>query len=221
MTLTDVVISARSANAKTGPMPTISRPIELSCPSSCPMLPRALGGNGQCYQNGRGNGTVRKFARDFSVEEAAAKINGGKAKDARYIRDRVGGDIMTAGPLDPDAVPDLDYLASVQAVAELTELTAYGYSHAWAQLSPQDVPAGYVLNASTNTTAELRSAVDAGWPTTIASDDTDEIFDGAVIGGRRVITCPEQTGRAADCASCGLCAKGTDARAVTVRFRIH
>lgn len=213
--LTNVLVSAKSANSKTGPMPTISRPIAATCPTTCAFLPKPLGGNGKCYANGRINGTVTKLAAPtLSVDDAAAKINGGKAKGARYLRDRVVGDIMQ-GERDAQTV-DIAYLESVQEVATLTDLIAYGYTHAWTQTTPEQMPAGYVMNASTGTVEELEAAVRMGWATTIASDDVN---DGDVIGGRRVITCPEQTGRVKDCASCGLCAKPN--RAVTVRFLMH
>lgn len=212
--LTNVSISAKSANAKTGPMPTLRRPIAATCPTTCAFLPKTLGGNGKCYANGRINGTVSRLATDMTIDEAAAKINGGKAKGAKYLRDRVVGDIMQ-GERDAQTV-DIAYLEAVQEVATLTDLIAYGYTHAWAQTTPEAMPAGYVMNASTNTIEELEAAVRAGWATTIASDDVN---DGDVIGGRRVITCPEQTGKAPDCASCGLCAKPN--RAVTVRFLMH
>lgn len=221
-TLTDVVISAKSANGKTGPMPTISRPIETTCPTTCAFLPRALGGNGLCYANGRTNGTVKKFAADFTVDAAAAKINKGKAKNAKYIRDRVVGDIITPGTARDAATEtaDVDYLLSVAELGKATDLVPYGYTHAYDMLTvaelAQVAAAGYVLNASCNTREDIERAVALGMPTTIASDD---IVEGEIVAGRRVITCPEQTGRVLDCASCGLCAKPN--RAVTVRFVIH
>lgn len=218
MTLTNVVISAKSSNTKTGPMPTISRPIETTCPTTCAFLPKPLGGNGKCYANGRINGTVKKLATDLTVEAAAARINKGKAKGARYIRDRVVGDIMQ-GPRDAQTV-DLGYVNEVAALATATGLTAYGYTHAYDQLSSVDVLAiaatGYVMNASCNTVEDIERAVALGMPTTYAGDD---LIDGEMIAGRRIVTCPAQTRDDVTCASCGLCAKPN--RAATVRFLIH
>lgn len=216
--LTNVLVSAKSANGKTGPMPTISRPIAATCPTTCAFLPKPLGGNGKCYANGRINGTVAKLAADVTVSDAAAKINKGKAKDAKYLRDRVVGDIM-AGPREAQTV-DLGYVFAVADLAAETDLIAYGYTHAYDQLSQTDVLAiaatGYVMNASCDTVEGLERAVALGMPTTYAGDD---LVDGEVVAGRRVITCPEQTGRVPDCATCGLCAKPN--RAVTVRFLMH
>jgi hypothetical protein len=213
--LTSVVVSGRSANPKTGPIPTISRPIESTCPTTCPFLPRQLGGNGKCYANGRSNGSVRKFARDMTVSDVVAKIKKDRPlPGARYIRDRVVGDVAL-----PDGSPDLAYLADVAEVAATLGLTAYGYSHV-TTFTAEDVATvaatGYVLNASCNTRGDIERAVALGMPTTYAGDD---LADGEVIAGRRVLTCPEQTGRVPDCATCGLCAK--PGRAVTIRFRMH
>lgn len=217
--LTDVVISARSSNSKTGPMPTISRPIETTCPTTCPFLPKPLGGNGKCYANGRINGMVRKGARDMSVADAVVKINAGKARNARYLRDRVVGDVSVGGPTGDGSV-DVDYLTAVAEVARQTGLTAYGYTHAYAQFTPEQLRAvadsGYVLNGSANTREDVERIVALGMPATIASD---EVQDGEIIAGKRVVTCPEQTGRVASCAECGLCAKPN--RAAIVRFLLH
>ena len=212
--ITNAMISARSSNGKTGPMPTISRPIESTCPTTCPFLPKSLGGNGLCYANGRINGTVRKHAADFTVADAVAKIRKGMSKDAKYIRDRVVGDVAL-----PDGSPDMGYLTDVASVASELGLTAYGYTHVQAFSAEQIATvaaSGYVLNASCHTVADLEAAVALGMPTTYAGDD---LTDGTVIAGRRIMTCPEQTGRVKDCATCGLCAKPN--RAVTVRFLIH
>lgn len=213
--LTDVVISARSANEKTGPMPTISRPIEKTCPSTCPFLPKALGGNGKCYANGRINGTVRKLASDMSLDAAEEKIRAGMKRDGKYLRDRVVGDVAL-----PDGGVDVDYLLDVAELGRRLGLTAYGYTHAYDDFTPDQLLAvadsGYVLNASCNTVEDIERAVALGMPTTYAGDDLE---DGEIVAGRRIVTCPEQTGRVASCAECGLCAKPN--RAATVRFLIH
>lgn len=226
--LTDVSISPKSANGKTGPMPTISRPIEVTCPTTCALLPRQLGGNGQCYANGRINGITAKFATDMTVDQAVARLAPALRPKARaanrhgLIRDRVVGDLIERGTQRDAATErvDMTYLLDVAEVARQTDLTAYGYTHAFDLMSAEDVitvaDSGYVLNASCDSVATLERAVALGMPTTYAGDD---VADGDVIAGRRVITCPEQTGRVASCADCGLCAKPN--RAVTVRFLMH
>lgn len=238
--LTNVSISPRSDNGKTGPMPTISRSIEATCPTTCPLLPKQFGGNGVCYANGRINGTASKFATDMTIDAALVRLKPAtrpsavKANPRRLIRDRVVGDIIAPGTARDAATErvDVDY---VLAVAELAArsidadgkpMTAYGYTHSFDYLTADDVAtiadSGYVMNASCDDRAGIERAVMLGMPTTIASDD---IAEGEVIAGRRTITCPaqikpgEESPRAASCAACGLCAKPN--RAVTVRFLIH
>lgn len=211
--LTNVVIAAISANSKLGPMATMSRPIEKTCPTTCPLLPRTLGGNGKCYGNGRINGTVRKHAKDVSVADAVAKLRGAR-KDAKYLRVNVVGDVAL-----PDGSPDMAYLADVATVATAVGLVAYGYSHVRTFTAAQVAivaASGYVLNASCETASEVETAVELGMPVVIAGDMWQ---DGDMIAGRRVTTCPEQLGKVADCASCGLCAR-QDRKGI-VRFLMH
>lgn len=234
--LTNVMISAKSDNKKTGPMPTISRSIEATCPRSCPLISKSLGGNGACYASTRINGVTKKFQADMTIDQAIARLkpaqrpNAVKGNPRRLIRDRVVGDIMS-DPASGATDIDVDYLLSVADVAaqsvdaEGRPMVAYGYTHAWQYMSTDDVQrvadSGYVLNASCDTREDIELAVMLGMPTVIASDD---IVEGEIIAGRRTITCPAQTRpgedgpRAASCAACGLCAK---TRAVTVRFLMH
>lgn len=210
--LTDVVIAAVSANRKTGPMPTISRPF-TTCPTSCAFLPRAMGGSGECYANGRLQAMVAKHAKDVTTADAIAKLRGAR-RDAQYLRDRVVGDVAL-----PDGSPDMAYLADVAEVATAVGLVAYGYTHVRTLTAAQVATvaaSGYVLNASCETVAEVETAVELGMPVVIAGDAWQ---DGDIIAGRRVTTCPEQLGKVADCASCGLCAR-QDRKGI-VRFLMH
>lgn len=225
--LTDVSISPKSANGKTGPMPTISRPIEATCPTTCAFLPRQLGGNGHCYANGRINGSAGVNAKDMTVSQAVARLAPATRPKARaanrhgLIRDRVVGDLIERGTQRDSTTErvDMAYLLDVAEVGRQVGLTPYGYTHAFDLMSAEDVitvkDSGYVLNASCDSVESLERAVALGMLTTYAGDDVN---DGDVIAGRRIITCPEQTGRVASCADCGLCAKD---RAVTVRFLMH
>jgi hypothetical protein len=235
--LTNVMISAKSDNKKTGPMPTISRSIEATCPRSCPLISKSLGGNGACYASTRINGTTKKFQADVTIDQAIARLKPAQRPNAvagnprRLIRDRVVGDVM-ADPASGSTAVDVDYVLSVAELAARSvdaagrPMVAYGYTHAFDYLTPGDVAtiadSGYVMNASCDDRAGIERAVMLGMPTVIASDD---ITEGEVIAGRRTITCPaqikpgESAPRAASCAACGLCAKPN--RAVTVRFLMH
>jgi len=58
--------------------------------------------------------------------------------------------------------------------------------------------------------------VSLGFPVVVANDD---LAEGEMIAGKRVVTCPAQTRDDVTCMSCGLCAKPH--RAAVVRFLIH
>lgn len=205
-------LTAASGNEKTGPIPTTSRPM-TTCPDDCIFLP--TGSVGGCYGTGRLFGFAERAASDISVDEAVSAIEEGGRRSARYLRDRVVGDVV-----DPDGGVDMQYIVDVATVGRRTGLVPFGYTHAWRRMSAADVAAiaatGYVMNASCETTADVAHAVMLGMPATIVNDDLPE---GTMIAGKRVVTCPEQTHDGVTCASCGLCAKGE--RVAVIRFLVH
>lgn len=207
----NVQVVARSGNAKTGDIPVTYRP-KRTCEPTCPLLD-----NG-CYGTGRIFGIAEKYAADMTAEDAAAKLRH-RSPDARYMRDRVVGDIVDVAP-DGTVTLDLEYVETVAEIAAAEDLRAFGYSHAWRRMTAEDVAriarSGYVMNASCETAEDVEQAAALGLPTTIANDNVPE---GSVIGGRRIVTCPAQTREDMDCARCGLCAKPQ--RKATVRFMIH
>lgn len=211
--LTNTHIVAQSGNAKTGVMPVTYRTSD-TCPTDCPLLPRSLGGAGGCYGTGRIFGIAGKYATIMSESQAVAKL-GRAPRDARYMRDRVVGDLVA-----PDGTFDRDYVQAIARVAGKVGLTVFGYSHAWRLMSADDVAetsaSGYVLNASCETESDVREAVMLGLPTVLAGDSWTV---GEMVAGRRVVQCPAQVRSDVTCASCGLCAK--PARACTVLFTLH
>lgn len=202
-----ILLVARSSNTKTGNIPVTYLGRE-TCPSSCPFL---LNG---CYGDGRIFALAHKLARALSLSEARA-ILAKRDKSAKYLRDRVVGDLVTAtGKFNIRHVRDIARLAREHA------LVPFGYTHAWRTMTRQDVTdvkaAGYVLNASCETLDDVRQAIEIGMPTVITNDDVRE---GSIVDGMRVITCPAQTRDNVSCATCGLCAKPD--RKVVIRFLVH
>jgi hypothetical protein len=140
-------------------------------------------------------------------------------RSARFLRDRVVGDILTAsGGIDHG------YIRAIASLAREASLIPFGYTHAWRRMTADDAAqiaaTGYVMNASCETREDVRAAVSLGMPAVIASDivadgETFTRPDGKTL---RVVTCPAQT-RETDCAACGLCARPD--RAAVVRFNIH
>lgn len=216
-TLRNLQVVPVSGNAKTGPIPVTYRPMS-TCEPTCPLLPDKANGTGGCYGTGRIFAAAARYSRDVTRADVAERLAAAPA-DARYLRDRVVGDVITVDD-DGTVTFDLAYVETIGALAADADLVAFGYSHAWRRMSPADVAAvaasGYVLNASCETVDDVAEALALGLPATIASDTVD---DGTIIGGMRVVTCPAQTRDDVTCASCGLCAKPN--RRSVVRFRIH
>lgn len=212
-TLEDVHVVARSANRKTGPIPVTYR-TQDTCPLDCPFLP---GGEfGGCYGTGRLFASARKYSGSLDLERAIWKVRLGMADGARYLRDRVVGDVVT-----PDGTLDRDYVAGIAQLATENGLLAFGYTHAWRLFTLPDLTwlrrlTGYVMNASTETIGDVKTALLTGLPVTIVNDDIPE---GTMIAGKRVVTCPAETRQNVTCASCGLCAKRD--RTAIIRFTTH
>lgn len=208
--LADTLVVAQSSNTKLGNMPASYRTL-TTCPESCPFLPTNKGG---CYGGGRLFGLAKKHARDIA-EDDALKILKGARQDAKYLRDRVVGDVVA-----PDGSFDLPYVLTIARIAEKSGVRAFGYTHHYRAMSPEDVQAvadsGYIMNASTETREDIEQAVALGLPTTVTGNSWTE---GEVVAGRRITTCPAQTRNDVTCSSCGLCAKPE--RACTVRFLLH
>lgn len=208
----DVHVIAKSGNRKTGSIPVTYRPM-TTCPTDCPFLP--TGTIGGCYGTGRLFGMAAKHSGKIDVESATWKVRLGKERGARYLRDRVVGDVVT-----PEGTLDREYIAGITQVALANKLVPFGYTHAWKQFTEQDMSflldSGYVMNASTETHEDAERAIAAGMQAVIVDDDTPE---GSIVAGRRLVTCPAEVRDDVSCASCGLCAKPN--RTVLIRFTTH
>jgi len=198
---------AVSSNTKIGPMPATYRGRD-TCPGDCPFL------NNGCYGDGRIFGLAHKYATALTIDKAREILRRART-DARYLRDRVVGDLVNARGLF-----DMRYLMDIARLARENRLTVFGYTHAWRMLTRDHVRAitasGYVMNASCETVEDVRQAISLGMPSVITNDN---VAERDTVAGLRVITCPAQTRDNVTCASCGLCAKPD--RKVVIRFLTH
>ena len=205
--LNNVHLVAVSSNSKIGPMPATYRGRD-TCPTDCAFL------NNGCYGDGRIFGLAHKYASSLTIDKAREILRRARS-DARYLRDRVVGDLVNSR-----GVFDMHYVRGIARLAREHGLTVFGYTHAWRLLSRDDVAAiratGYVMNASCETVADVRHAISLGMPTVITNDNVPERD---TVAGYRVITCPAQVRDNVTCASCGLCAKPD--RKVIIRFLTH
>lgn len=199
--LTDVHLVRKSSNEKIGPIATSYRPM-TTCARDCRFLPENEGG---CYATGRINGMAKKYSRSYTHDEAVAVIAG-----SPLFRDRVVGDLV-----DSVGNIDYDYMNSIAAVCDEAAVPLFSYTHSWPSIDRSRVPDNYMLNASVESVNDASDAIDQGWDVCITSDD---IVEGTIINGKRVVTCPAQTRENVTCASCKLCSKP---RTSIIRFLIH
>jgi len=203
MTLTATHVVGRSNNAKIGKIATTYR-AQTTCPSTCRFLPDNEGG---CYATGRINGMATKYAKDTSIEEAVNKVKG-----ASLFRDRVVGDVA-----DDAGMVDYAYIDAVALVGELADVPVFSYTHMYNDMDIERIPTNYVMNASTETVGDAARAIDLGFPTIITNDN---VVDGDLINGKRIVTCPAQTRDDVTCKSCKLCSKPST-RKYVIRFLVH
>jgi hypothetical protein len=205
--LHNVHLVAISSNSKIGPIPATYRGRD-TCPSDCAFL------NNGCYGDGRIFGLAHKYVAPLPIDKAREILRRSRT-DAKYLRDRVVGDLVNSRGMF-----DMHYVLGIARLAREHGLTVFGYTHAWRMLTREDAAAirttGYVMNASCETVQDVREAISLGMPAVITNDNVPE---GDTVAGYRVITCPAQVRDNVTCATCGLCAKPE--RKVVIRFLTH
>lgn len=210
-TLKDVAITLKSGNTKTGPI-TVTGRARRTCPLSCTFNPLNPEGVGGCYTNGRIDAHYDRSSRDWSEVELKDHLSMSKSD---RLRDRVDGDLLTEGELDRD------YLHMLTSAALTTGFRwIWGYTHVQ-EVTPDDIPAGYVMNRSCETESDVQHAVDLGMPAVISSH---VVKHGDIVAGRRVIQCPATRSDDIDCSTCGgsagpICAR--ENRETVVLFPLH
>jgi hypothetical protein len=78
---------------------------------------------------------------------------------------------------------------------------------------------GFTINLSGNNLAHADELAALGCGPVVAVVPEDHPEHSTTPEGRKVVVCPEQTGKAKSCAECKLCQKAN--RAVVVAFRVH
>lgn len=148
---------------------------------------------------------AKKYSKTYTHDEAVTILKG-----TPLFRDRVVGDLV-----DSVGEIDYDYMNAIADVCDEAGVPLFSYTHSWPRIDRQLIPDNYMLNASVESVEDAFDAIDQGWDVCITSDD---IVEGTIINGKRVVTCPAQTRAGVTCASCKLCSKP---RTSIIRFLIH
>lgn len=222
--------SARSSNAKTGPMP-VSTTDKASCPSDCPFK-----GNG-CYAEA---GPLGMMWRKMSEAGPNAAFKSGvatvKTIDWAALCDKVSElpqDQLwrhnQAGDLPQDGHGNID----TDMVGALVDANAgkrgFTYTHhnvaqnAANRAVVADANArGMTINVSANSPRHADALADLGLPVvSVLAADVDGHTTKTVDTpqGRKIVVCPATYRDDVSCASCGLCAVSD--RKVIVGFPAH
>lgn len=208
---TRYALTLKSANAKTGPIPT-SVSAESTCATSCPLKK-----NG-CYAEGGPLALhwrkVSEGARGTDWAEfcgAVAKLPAGQ-----LWRHNVAGDLPGTG--DAIDAPQLAQLVRANAGRR-------GFTYTHKPMTARNLAAvrkasaaGFAINLSANNLAHADALSAHGLPVVVVVP-SDTAANVRTPAGRPVVICPAVTHDNVTCASCGLCARSD--RKVVVGFPAH
>jgi hypothetical protein len=213
----NVIVSARTKNAKTGDVPTLAigatREESLaSCEAiRCPLL-----ASGECYaQHGSVSwghrSAIDKIQRkgiDATSPAAAIAAVAARAFSARMVR---------IGSIGDPSVARRDTLWAFVDEARRHGLAVVGYTHGWRRKVAADLHG--TLMASCETLVDADKAVAKGWRATVVVP-ADAPRTMATPAGRKVVVCPAQvTDGRVQCNECRMC--DASKPGPIVAFRAH
>lgn len=207
-----ILATARSANVKTGDVPTLwvgaTREEGRASCAGCPLLDKG------CYAHSgavaMGADSARRGARKAPERYTIDAAIRGAARSARMLRATGIGDIGRSGR----AVAD-----QIVSAASAAGLALVGYTHHWREPAVKAAWGGRLM-ASTETLADADRAVSEGWRATVVVA-ADHPRTSATPAGRKVVVCPAQAAedRGVTCNSCRLC--DASRPGPVIAFRAH
>lgn len=210
--------TAKSANAKTGPIP-VSTTSAATCPPECPFQ-----GSGCYAESGPLALHWRKVtAGDRGDTLAALCASVAQLPAGALWRHNQAGDLPGIG-----SAIDAPALAAI--VAANTGRRGFTYTHKPVESGKHAADnraaiaaangAGFTVNLSANSLAhaDTLAALDIAPVCAVIPSDTPE--RATTPAGRTVVACPAQTREGISCATCQLCAK-RDRRGIIIGFYPH
>lgn len=197
-------------NRKLGPVSTTYAAIQ-SCPSTCPLLKSR-----SCY------GMIGPIGYQWSLLKGKGTVKIAKV-EAKQIDSLTGFNdlrLHTLGDCSNDTAARIVADAAMRYMHRRHK-AAFGYTHAWRKVARRSWGKVSML-ASCENTADIRKARAKGWATSLIVTDFKQ-ETAYEIDGIKVIPCPEQTGRCANCVQCRLCMRDDKLKAanVTIAFKGH
>jgi hypothetical protein len=208
-----VHLTLKSRNEKVGPIP-VSTTEKATCPTSCPFKK-----NG-CYADG---GPLALFWGKVDRKDAGTDWDSfcGQVEalpEGQLWRHNQAGDLPSDGSV-------IDHEAMEKLIQANKGKRGFTYTHhdVSDKRNADSVLLAnlhdFTVNLSGNNLkhADQLAALQIGPVVAVVAEDHPE--HSLTPQGRKVVVCPEQTGKAKSCAECGLCQKVN--RAVIVAFRAH
>lgn len=210
-----VIVTEQSANSKTGKV-SATYAAQQTCPSSCP-----LRGQG-CYAEGGmvGMQTRRLNASRQAKRATMEELAMAEAKGIRKLTGRLPLRIHVVGDATTNQAATILGLAAGEHRAKHGQ-PVWTYTHAWRSVSRSSW-AGVSVLASCESTKDAKVAIAKGYAAAIVVE-RHESAKAYVKDGMRLVPCPQQTGRAKDCLSCGLCMRGEVLKMAgsVIAFEVH
>lgn len=202
----------KSANVKTGPMPTTTTS-DNTCPPSCAMFDT-------CYAKG---GPQAMHWRKVSAGERGTDLAGlldnvRALEDGTIWRHNVSGDLPGTGERINGA--DLAKLTAANAGKR-----GFTYTHKRPHVGNNAAHVraanhgGFTVNLSANTLSEADQFADLGIAPVVTVLPADQTTNTTTPAGRRVVVCPATQRDDVTCKSCKLCS--VQMRGVIVGFPVH
>lgn len=208
-----VHLTLKSRNEKVGPIP-VSTTSAKTCPSDCPFKKSG------CYADG---GPLALFWGKVTREDAGTDWDSFcksvfDLPENQLWRHNQAGDLPGNGK-------EIDHDAMWQLITANAGKRGFTYTHYSmkagnnAYIVREANKQGFTINLSGNNIghADKLAALNIGPVVCVVPEDHPE--HSQTPEGRKVVVCPEQTGKAKSCAECKLCQKVD--RAVIVAFRAH
>lgn len=209
-------LSAKSGNAKTGPM-AVSTSAKSTCSPSCPFLPDNGGG---CYaQSGPLNLHWLKVSsgeRGTNFATFLSKLE--ELPEGSAFRHNQAGDL----PHNNGKISETFIRKMIKSVAHLK---AYTYTHHNLKLGDnlslirKANRAGFTINVSCETEAQVDDAIACDLPAVVVAKSDETRTQWRTNDGNIVLVCPAQRSDTVTCNDCMLCHKR--GKKVAIAFLAH
>lgn len=190
-----VIAVESSGNTKTGKV-SATYVTQASCPSTCSFR------NNGCYaESGKMAFVSRRL--NVSTEDNLTVIAQAEADAIRGLTGKLPLRVHVVGDCSADASARIVSQAMLDHESKHDQ-PAWTYTHAWRNVSRESWSAASV-QASCESPSDEADARAAGYATVrvVAEFEADKLYTSA--DGSKILPCPQQTGKSADCASCRLC----------------